>query len=98
MPKITSKLRVKKPFQGRRKPFGWTKRHYIVLPLPQVPHGAVMTSNYRVRHTYQSLWNWLVKSLNARRFYSRRTAEKFAREQWQKEPTQLNSQTSSLTL
>lgn len=75
-----------KPLRSRKKPYGsGTKQHYVVLPaFGQLPAGFCVISDYRVRHTYRSLWNWLVKALAARRFFDRKRAEKFCEETWAK--------------
>jgi DNA-directed RNA polymerase subunit RPC12/RpoP len=67
MPRIRVANKIKKPHQGRRKPFGAdTKHHYHGIVCPNC--GVEIVSKYRVRHTYKSLWNWLKKMQGFRRF------------------------------
>lgn len=72
--RISSKHRVKPPRQGRTKPYGHhTKHHYHVLVCPHC--GKAIASDYRVRHTYLALRNWLCKQFGLRRFFAKRLAK-----------------------
>lgn len=81
--KIRSRAR-RKPLSGRKSRYGTgTKHHFVVIPsIGQLPVGFCVISDYRVRHTYRSLWNWLVKALAARRFFSRKAASRYCERIW----------------